>query len=293
VINPKTLVPGFFYEVMYTKKIALGTVQFGMDYGISKKAGQTPFEEVKKLLNYAEKNHIKTIDTAFGYGDSEVVLGKLLNERFEVITKFLPESLAGTIQSQLETSLNHLKVDQVYGYLAHRPKDLLENINIWEKLKEFKDQNKVQKIGFSLNEPEEYFSLKANGCIPDLVQLPYNYLDNRFNNVIKELKDNNCEVHTRSVFLQGLFFMNPEGLSGYFSEVVPVLKKLQHQFKSKLPGALLKYVLSNELIDKVVIGVQNLQQLQDNLKQLETATLPKPFDGHLPDSILQPSQWVV
>lgn len=272
-------------------KIALGTVQFGMHYGISNTTGQTTINEAEKILEYANQIGINTLDTAYGYGESEVVLGKFHADRFKLVTKFLPESSEGKIQTQLDCSLSRLKVNHVYGFLAHRPKDLLENTTAWNILEKLKAKNKVKKIGFSLNEPREYFLLKEKGFVPDLVQLPYNYLDHRFTEVIEDLKSNNCEVHSRSVFLQGLFFMKTDELSVYFSGVIPVIKNLQNQFKSKLSAVLLKHVLSNDLIDKVVIGVQNLNQLKDSLVNLEAATQLTPFEGKVEDAILQPSKW--
>lgn len=272
-------------------KIALGTVQFGLPYGISNKTGQTSFEEVSKILDLAYNKGINTLDTAFGYGKSESVLGKLNQNRFNIVTKFLPENLEGKIQNQFNTSLERLKTDNVYGYLAHRPLDVLDNNDVWDYLIHLKETKMVEKIGFSFNEPKEYFLLKEKGFMPDLVQVPFNYFDNRFVKVLEDLKKNNCEIHTRSTFLQGLFFMNPKNLSNHFSEVKPFISDLQEEFKTNLAGALLNYVLSFELIDKVVLGVQNSEQLTKNLESLENTLELKQFSEKIDDSILQPSKW--
>ena len=57
-------------------KIALGTVQFGLNYGISNTNGQVPPEEIARILDYCKLNGIDTLDTAQGYGESEKVLSQ-------------------------------------------------------------------------------------------------------------------------------------------------------------------------------------------------------------------------
>jgi uncharacterized protein len=54
-------------------KIVLGTVQFGLDYGINNKNGKIKFAEVNSILNFAWENGIRLLDSAYRYGDSEEV----------------------------------------------------------------------------------------------------------------------------------------------------------------------------------------------------------------------------
>ncbi len=277
----------------FFQKLALGTVQFGLDYGISNNLGQTPIVEVEKILNYAYQKGIKTLDTAYAYGSSETVLGQLHKDRFDIVTKFMPESDGASIQAQFEISLGRLSQKKIYGYLSHRPLDLLENIHVWRYLLKLKEEEKISKIGFSLNHPNEYILLKQNGFIPDLVQFPFNYFDNRFLKIIDDLKEIGCEIHTRSTFLQGLFFMNPIELSQHFSQVKQHISGIQEACQSDLAKCLLKYVIEQDFIDKVVIGVQNLNQLIENTESLNTKMSLKRFSGHIDDSILQPSNWVL
>ena len=69
-------------------KIALGTVQFGFSYGISNTSGRTEEDQVLKILDYAWKNGINTLDTARDYGDSERIIGKFKNEfAWNIVTK--------------------------------------------------------------------------------------------------------------------------------------------------------------------------------------------------------------
>jgi aryl-alcohol dehydrogenase-like predicted oxidoreductase len=272
-------------------KIGLGSVQFGLNYGISNFNGQTPINEVKKILNFAQANNIQLIDTASAYGDSERVIGELNENRFKIVSKFLPPKLDESITIQFQETLDKLQTKSIFGYLAHRPLNLLENTLIWKELIELKAQNKIEKIGFSLNQPEEYFALKKVGLLPDLVQVPFNYFDHRFLKIIIELKERGCEVHTRSTFLQGLFFMDPNQLSDHFNEVKSTLIDLQNKHNNQLNGVLMKHVLENEFIDKVILGTENLNQLKNNINALESAPNIDHFNFHFSDSILVPSNW--
>lgn len=272
-------------------KVGLGSVQFGIPYGVSNNHGQTTSEEVTKILNYANKSGIKFIDTASAYGNAEAVLGFNDLNNFKIISKFMPQEENNSISFQLKTSLEKLNVDSLYGYLAHRPPSLLDNQKQWEELLVLKQENKVKKIGFSLNEPKELDLLLNNGIMPDLIQVPYNYFDNRFKDILIDLKSKGCEIHTRSAFLQGLFFSDIQKLPSFFDEVKKYIIELQINLSDNLSGALLKYVLSLDFVDVVIIGVENEKQLKCNLKNIEVAENLVPMNLNYSDSILMPSNW--
>lgn len=270
-------------------KLGLGTVQFGLSYGISNKEGKTSSAEVKKILNSAKINGIEILDSASGYGNAEDVLGQNDLADFKLVSKFLPPSDGEKIACQFYKSLEALKFSSIYGYLAHRPLELLNHPEQWEELQNFKAQGKVEKIGFSLNEPLELVKLLEKGYDPDLVQVPYNYFDRRFEPGIKELKKQGCEIHTRSAFMQGLFFMNPNELHKFFDEVKPLLKKLQEI--DALNGALLKFVTEMPFIDKVIIGVENEVQLLQNIESIKNAPNLPELQSSISKNILIPSRW--
>ncbi|GAK94380.1 oxidoreductase [Nonlabens ulvanivorans] len=124
-------------------KIALGTVQFGIDYGISNKLGKPDQHVVKQILDFALANEITTLDTASAYGDSELVLGNYGISDFKVITKFLPQEVEKGIESSFQDSLTKLKSKSVYGYLAHRADSI--DVKTWSFLKHLKKQDKLKK----------------------------------------------------------------------------------------------------------------------------------------------------
>lgn len=272
-------------------KIGLGSVQFGIPYGVSNLEGQTSRSEVTSILDFALSQGITTIDTASAYGEAESVLGSNNLQSFQVVSKFMPSSNELTLNQQFESSLERLHLDSLYGYLAHRPLDVLTNPIQWDQLQQLKSNNKVDKIGFSLNTPSEIEKLLLEGFIPDLVQVPYNYFDNRFKDILIDLKSKGCEVHTRSAFLQGLFFIPHSNLNPFFNEIKEDLKTIQEQFHENLSGSLLKYVLNLDFVDKVIVGVENGQQLKTNLENYISASPLKEQEFHFSETILMPSNW--
>lgn len=272
-------------------KIGIGTVQFGLPYGISNTKGQTPPDEVARILDVAFSNGIRIIDTASAYGSSESVIGMLHSNRFAIVSKFMPPEGDESIEIQLNQSLSKLKVDNLYGYLAHRPLKLLNNKKVWDELLTLKAAKKIQKIGFSLNTPEEYYKLKSEGFTPDLVQVPYNYFDTRFKEILVELKANGCEIHTRSAFLQGLFFTDVAKLSPFFDALKPELQDLHEQYKESLHGALLKYVVQQDFIDFIIMGVEIASQLENNIRTLANAPDLPTIKVAYPNELLMPLYW--
>lgn len=271
-------------------KIGLGTVQFGTNYGISNTQGKTSLDEVEKIIQYAEKSKIQYLDTAYAYGDAEEVLGKFNLSAFKVISKYIPNQIS--LANQFLSSLTRLKITSFHGYLAHRPLDLiLDDKKNWKILSRFKEEDKVKKIGASFNTVEELEEVLNHDISLDILQVPYNYFDSRFEDLLKQLKKENVEVHTRSAFLQGLFFCQPDNLSDFFNEIKPILSKLQQQ--DNLAQQLLHYVLEKDFIDIVNIGVNDVEQLKQNvegLKRVNSNTLPQ-LGAAINEKMIMPSEW--
>jgi aryl-alcohol dehydrogenase-like predicted oxidoreductase len=259
-----------------------------MEYGIANDAGKPGVSVVAGVLDLAKRNSITYLDTANAYGDSEKRLGEYGIQNFRVISKFMPETVSGPVESQFQNSLSLLKANKIYGYLSHRPEELLQNPAIWQKLVELREQHKIEKIGFSLDRPDDLRSLLEKNFIPDLVQIPYNYLDRRFEPMFSELKNLKVEIHTRSAFLQGLFFLKK--IPAQFNEIAQITRQLQRTV-SELPSALIQFVLNNKHVDVAIIGVQNAAQLEQLLAGLNSSqTLPE-LNQQVSEDILMPSRW--
>ena len=206
-------------------KLALGTVQFGLHYGIANEAGQVSLGEAQSVLSLAKANEIDVLDTAIAYGASEEVLGKVGIDGFRVVTKFpsLPDdqnNVAHWVIEQVRESLARLGQKKLYGLLLHRSEDLLgsKGGQLLQALADLKNDGFVQKIGFSIYSPDEIDEVYKKIKI-DLVQAPLNVVDRRLQSSgwLDRLKDDGVEVHTRSAFLQGLLLMERSKIPQKFS----------------------------------------------------------------------------
>jgi aryl-alcohol dehydrogenase-like predicted oxidoreductase len=269
-------------------KIALGTVQFGLDYGVSNELGKPDKSAVREILDFALENNITTLDTASAYGDSESVLGDYGIDNFQIVTKFLPLDIEKGIENSFQESLTKLQTKAIYGYLAHRADSI--DINTWSFLNELKESGQVKKIGYSLQSIDEFDRAYEKGFLPDLIQVPFNLLDNRFKELCKDLSEKGVEIHTRSTFLQGLFFLKEEELSN-FQEVKQLILELQEQHHNNLAQFLLSYVMNQDFIDKVVIGVQSKKQLSQNISALDLDVEINDLGTVFSDKILNPALW--
>lgn len=285
-------------------KLTLGTAQFGLDYGVANAIGKVDKEETLEILTFAKQAGINTLDTAIGYGDSEKRLGQAGIGSWNIITK-LPEvkvehsDINYWVNSQINNSLLRLNVLSVYGILLHRPLQLLEKngSQLWNSLEGLKERSITKKIGFSVYSPDELDKLWKAGFIPDIVQAPYNVFDQRLKDSgwLSKLNDNRVEVHTRSVFLQGLLLMPSDKRPKYFSKWNNLFNEWDLWLKTnKISGleAALNFVLSEYLIDKIIVGVDNKTQLSEVISASKKYTLCVPKILNTTDEkLINPSLW--
>jgi aryl-alcohol dehydrogenase-like predicted oxidoreductase len=252
-------------------KIALGTVQFGLDYGISNSRGKIPKNEVFEILNKAYNFKIKILDTAESYGKSEQLIGSFIaktKRKIKVITK-VSHCNSMDLEKHLEKSLKNLNINTVYAYLLHDFNGYLQDTNIWESMKMLKKRKKVQKIGFSIYYTSDLEELLKEKVKFDILQIPYSIFDRRFETYFKLLKKMNVEIHVRSIFLQGLVFKKTKRLSSFFNDIKGKIEKLNDlSVKNKIPisAICMNFVMLNNFIDKVVVGVENIGNLLEHIE---------------------------
>ena len=215
---------------MISERLALGTVQFGLDYGISNSTGQVTQQNAKDILETAQQAGIMTLDTAAAYGTAETVLGLFAVDKFQVITKFVPSAdetpTIATAQTHLYRSLKRLNRNKLYGLLIHDPAILLSpgEDAVFAGLERVKANGLVEKIGVSAYAPEEINTLSARYAL-DLVQVPLNPLDARWDRTLQELAADGIEIHIRSLFLQGVLLMSYNKLPDFLSRHRPLIRK--------------------------------------------------------------------
>jgi len=284
-------------------KLALGTVQFGLHYGIANQAGQVSRPEAKAMLQLAAAKGIDTLDTAIAYGESETCLGEAGVQGFKLVTKLPPvpddcADVSGWIEGQVAASLARLDVGGVYGLLLHHSGQLLgpNGKELYQILQCLKDKGIVQKVGVSIYSPRELESFPKSVRL-DLVQAPFNLVDRRLHTTgwLRRLKDEGVEVHARSVFLQGLLLMQHAAIPSKFAPWSELWEKWHGWLAERdvTPvQACLAFPLSFLEIDRVVVGADNVRQLE---QIIGAAGCSSPVD--LPDlhseaeALINPSLW--
>ena len=265
----------FCAKISSMNRLALGTAQFGMKYGIANTNGQVTAMEAQEILSIAKSNNIDTIDTAINYNESEGCLGNIGVRNFKMITKLpsLPLGISDPhewIYQQIEASLKRLKIEKLYGLLLHSSEQFV-NASIRLVLKDLKECDKVKKIGVSIYSPDELDRIPIEEGI-DIVQAPLNLVDQRLvsSGWLQILHDNKIEIHTRSAFLQGLLVMPRTLIPDRFSKWDNIWDTWHDWLNSNDISAVqgcLNFVLSLPEIDKVIVGVDTVSQLKKLIKE--------------------------
>ena len=266
-------------------KLGLGTVQWGVPYGIANHNGMTTPETAREILSEASDLGVSVLDTASLYGESEIVLGTYPLERFKVITKtpmfatsVITDAHAANLTQTFMESLNRLSISKVYGLLIHFAEDLL--VPGGEKLvyamNELKRKGLVEKVGISIYDSEQVDPI-LKIFKPDLVQLPINILNQQMllEGCLEKMKNAGIEIHARSVFLQGLLLMPLSQIPAYFEPIRSILIRWHDAAKEQEVSpvqASLSFVRDIPYIDTVLVGVENNDQFRTCYVDFEAAT---------------------
>lgn len=290
------------------RKLALGTVQWGMSYGIANRTGQTSIDEVENIVELAVQKGIGLLDSAAAYGEAEQVLGSLSSvNQFKIVTKTQPITTPVISSYQVKLvaemfmrSLQRLHRTSVFGLLVHSADNLLVKNGeyLWKLLTDFREKGLVDKIGVSVYHPEQAERILDQFPI-ELIQLPMNIYDQRFlrTGMLSKLKAEGVEVHVRSAFLQGLLLMSADQLPDYFYDLKEHHRRLccylEDMGISRLRAALC-YTLGQQEVDYVVVGAESRKQLEEILIGADCFD----FDHGSLDmfevedlSLLDPSRW--
>jgi aryl-alcohol dehydrogenase-like predicted oxidoreductase len=264
--------------------LGLGTVQFGLDYGVSNRAGRPSEGEVAAILARAVEAGIGYLDTAPAYGEAEILVGRHLPRHHDlrIITKLSPIAEAtiearhgATILETLARSLEHLRLDRVHGVVVHHAGDLAKPgaEHIVDVLIQARARGWADRIGVSIYDAEQLV-LAQSRFQPQLVQLPLNVLDRRLiqSGTLPRLKAHGVEVHARSVFLQGALLMKPSDLPQFFAPVREHIAGVQRQWGEAgltALGGCLAFALRRPEIDAVIVGVNRLNEFDDIVAAIE------------------------
>lgn len=289
----------------------LGTVQFGLDYGFTKRKTQ---DEVNDILSLAVDNGINLIDTAREYGDSEEKIGvfnKEFDNDFIIATKLslindlsnLSYSyLKNHIQKSVNDSLSNLNIDYIPILQLHQvDMELYENIDFWSCIGDIKQDKIVNKFGVSVYDTNDtQFLLDNYADIIDYIQIPYNIFDRRFDSIFKCIKSNNIEVISRSTFLKGIIPSSVDNVPSELSDIIPYKLKLESISDNvgvRVDELATLFVYYNQNISSTIFGVNSPEELKNNIdtiKQFDESILNNIDFNEVSISesrLIDPRQW--
>lgn len=304
------------------RKLVLGTVQLGLDYGVANEAGSPDTATANYLIKSAIRNGAAYIDTARAYGNSEEVIGDVLRTgwqgRAKVITKLsplqeLPQTAdSGSVKSSVDASIYRscfsLRTRSLDVLMLHRASHRTDfDGAIWSRLLEHKANGVLSALGVSVQNPAELEDALTDAEV-EFIQMPFNVLDWRWDYLIPVIEavkaKRNLVVHVRSALLQGLLPSNtlaywkkagvqsPEQIICWLKEQADVTR--QHS----VAAFCLNVVRSLSWIDGVVVGMETKGQLVSNVEAFcEPIMAERMIDDVLAsrptvnESVLNPACW--
>ncbi len=300
---------------MNISRLTLGTVQLGMNYGISNTGGKPNMADAHKILSIAEKNNVTLLDTSSDYGNSEAVIGEYLkaheDSHFQIATKFTVVSddeselsVEKSLRRTIENSLSELNVSCLDLLLVHNESDVLKYSAVLPKLlTKMKNEKLISHIGASINTSAAIDTILSFEAY-EAVQLPFNIFDTArlHDGTLKRLSDCGITVFVRSVFLQGLFFMNPEELpKGVLQgaiEPLRQLRRLAERENMSVAELAVSFVRDIPEISSLVLGVATPSQMEENIKLISAPALSESTRADIenmyksiPPEVMMPWKW--
>lgn len=273
--------------------LCLGTAQLGMQYGINNKVGKLQKQSVFEILDTAVANKIKMWDTASIYGEAEELLGeylaehkdttrnvKLISKQCQAVDGMDCQAVERCIRDELHQSLTRLHREYLDGYLLHSYREV-DNPDTIKTLRKLKEEGLVRAIGVSVYEVDEAEKAVKSGVI-DYLQMPCSIFDQRglTSGVFQKAKEKGITVFTRSAFLQGLLMMKEEEIPEYLDGIKPYVAKFNQiliKYGMEKKHAVLKFILSQTVIDYMVFGVETKGQLEEIVQETKNESIPDVF----------------
>lgn len=277
-------------------RLTLGTVQFGLPYGVANRSGQPSPDVARAIVRMAFEGGITTLDTAAAYGTSEEILGRLLadldlRDQVCVVTKVpaldqessrTPESAQRFIRQSVEQSCRRLGLDALPFVLFHQESNAV-HLPI---LRELMCEGKIAALGVSCDHDGDATAKLVATESLDAVQIPVNLLDRR--HLQSELRGaaaaRKVAVFSRSAYLQGLLTMDDRALPPWLAAIRPARKQLAElaeQAGLSLPDMVFRWLLGVDGLTSIVVGVETVEQMADNLELWRQGSLPADLQAEL------------
>jgi len=269
---------------IHVSEIAFGGVEIGLPYGIGvhDQSDMLSHAEAVKLLHAALDRGINFFDTARLYGESETIMGKAFSDRRDKVvlsTKckhFRDEkgripayaALRKLIESSLQESLTELQTDHVDLFMLHQSDgEILENKDVSRIFSELKKSGAIRAMGASTYSTDETKKAIESGW--DVIQLPFNLMDQRQEALFPLIADNGVGLVIRSVLLKGLLSDKGRNLHPALKDVEDHVKKYQElltEDMADLSSLATKFALSFNEISSVLVGIDRIEYLEKSLQ---------------------------
>ncbi len=301
----------------FISKITLGTAQLGFPYGIANQIGEISSINATEILRQSINMKINSFDTAPNYGKSEELIGKFIqktkNDSIKITTK-IPRIILGNkekinssvynfINQSIKNSSKKLEMEKIPICLLHNPKDMkLFRDDISSTFSKLKKENKIKLSGVSVYTIEDIKEFLNQNEL-DVIQIPINIFNSKIinSNILSELKKNNKIIFARSIYLQGLFFLNPKKLPIHLEKVkskLEILHELSKEYGRSVEDIAFSFIRDMSEVDSMIIGVESLNQLKNNIKLLNSPPLNDKLVNkiyrefnNISEEIVNPSLW--
>lgn len=284
-------------------ELILGTVQFGLNYGVTNATGALDDQTVREMLKASRDLGVYGFDTAADYGNSQERLGELWlsPEPPRYITKFSlePNGVEPKPENVYLDSMRSLKVERLAGVLFHKLADLSDErcAAAVQVLRSARDQGVVERVGVSAYSVDDV--RLALSVFPDmnLIQIPANILDSSLldSEELEELRSSGCHIHVRSVFLQGLLLASPEKLPDFFKPLAPALRVIRDEADARDVSVLelvLQTMKVNPKLDAVVLGATSVSEITEIATAWNSSQTPHDLEfPEFPIELLDPRGW--
>lgn len=266
-------------------EVAFGGVEIGLPYGIGVSGEKDMLSEIDavSLLRKAVDVGINFFDTARSYGKSELIMGKAFKKiRKDIIinTKCVPlpldkeilsnkNQLKKVIEGSLYESLKELQTDYIDIFMLHHSgNNILANANVTDIFSELKSSGIIRATGTSTYLPEETKMALETG-LWDIIQLPFNLLDQRQGKLFDLASQKGAGLVVRSVLFKGILSSRGRDLHPALKEVERHLNVYHRLLNKNIPDLMAlatKFALSFKEVSSVLVGIDRMQYLQRSLE---------------------------
>jgi aryl-alcohol dehydrogenase-like predicted oxidoreductase len=303
---------------MDISKLTLGTAQLGLNYGIANTSGKPDHQQSYEILKAASDNGVNSFDTAPGYGDSELIVGSFISSYTSfskppiIITKLPPIDLNSqcmanniheAVRGHVVKSIRRMQIEKIPIYLFHQASDINACGGLVIKsLLKLKREGLIDALGASVYTPEEVErTLEVEAM--EAIQVPINIFDHRLikTGLLNQLRDRNFIVFARSIFLQGLFFIDRRNLPPGLALAEKPLRRLQelsHEHGIGIAQLAVSFVRDLSGITSLVIGAETPNQVLENVKLMSSPPLSTGLRkeimstfSDMPLGLINPSLW--